>query len=448
MFATCVGNVYGRPLLSPTLTNMATLPKYMQQRRQGFYAVLDIPKVLRPVFNMKPRFMQSLGTRDLKIAERRLPLLITRWKDQIEKARGTQSPSTGILWEVGEWRRTIQEAAEGASKEAAQEQAYAWIEGLAERSGVAAAQEAVGVIFHDIQPLRDHIDGWFATIQHLDPKTQSLQKLAVSDLCGYFKTNAKITKDSVKEYLLFLRTERNLSDKTITIRLSSMRSFVRYMDAAFGTDHLPLFTIKALARTAAAKTAKQRAWVPFTAEEVSTLYQAALSKKKPDTALADLIAFGAYTGCRIEELAQLRVEHFTESSFRVEDSKTAAGIREVPLHPALSGRVQRLKDASEDGYLLAGSNEGSFDKRSDALGKRFGNLKKSSGFGPQHVFHSIRKTVVSQLEQAGVNENITADIVGHDKPRITYGLYSSGASLKQKAKAIARVTYAGSLGKP
>jgi integrase len=429
-------------------TNMANLPKYMMQRRQGFYAVLDIPKALRPVFDLKPRFMQSLGTRDQKIAERRLPIIITRWKDQIDKARGTNSPSTGILWEVGEWRRTVQETTEGAGRDVAQEQAYEWIEGLAERSGVAAAQEAFGVIFNNVQPLLSHLDAWLATITHLDAKTQSLQKLAVNDMCGYFKTNAKIDKTSVKEYLLFLRTERSLSDKTITIRLSSMRSFVRYMDEAFGTDHLPLFTIKALARTATAKTMKQRAWIPFTAQEVSTLYQAALSKKKPDYALADLIAFGAFTGCRIEELAQLRTEHFTDHSFKVEDSKTAAGIREVPIHPALVGLIKRLTDASEAGYLLAGSDEGSFDKRSDALGKRFGKLKEKLGFGPQHVFHSIRKTVVSQLEQAGVNENTTADIVGHDKPRITYGLYSSGASLKQKAEALAQVAYAGSLGTP
>lgn len=53
---------------------------------------------------------------------------------------------------------------------------------------------------------------------------------------------------------------------------------------------------------------------------------------------------------------------------------------------------------------------------------------------------------MSQLEQAGVNENTTADIVGHDKPRITYGLYSSGASTSQKAEALAKVAYKGQLG--
>ena len=52
------------------------------------------------------------------------------------------------------------------------------------------------------------------------------------------------------------------------------------------------------------------------------------------------------------------------------------------------------------------------------------------------MFHSFRKTVVTLLEQAGISENLAADIVGHEKPRITYGLCSGGSSLEQKLKAI------------
>lgn len=426
---------------------MSSIP-YLTKRKQGYYAILEIPKALRPALDMKPRFLQSLETRDPKLAERRLPIIINRWKAQLEKLKGSDSASSGLLWEVLQWKKSIEETQDQHGKDAIADAAYDWVVGLEEKHGLDAAQEAHGVIFRDIQPLEPHMEAWAATIAHLDPKTQSLQKLAVSDLCAYFKTNAKINKATVKEYLTYLRTEKNLSDKTITIRLSSMRSFMRHMDETFETDLLPLFTSKALTRTTTAKTTKQRAWIPFTAAEVSKLYDAALAKKKPDYALADLIAFGAYTGCRIEELAQLKAEHFTAHAFNVEDSKTAAGIRQVPVHQALSSVLKRLTERAEGGFLLAGSDEGAFGKRSDALGKRFGKLKTALGFGPQHVFHSIRKTVVSQLEQAGVNENTTADIVGHDKPRITYGLYSSGASLAQKAAALATIAYSSSLASP
>ena len=51
--------------------------------------------------------------------------------------------------------------------------------------------------------------------------------------------------------------------------------------------------------------------------------------------------------------------------------------------------------------------------------KRFG-LKKRLGFGSTKVFHSIRKTVITQLEQAGVPESVTADIVGYEKKTMIF----------------------------
>ncbi|WP_198374063.1 tyrosine-type recombinase/integrase [Neoroseomonas rubea] len=68
-------------------------------------------------------------------------------------------------------------------------------------------------------------------------------------------------------------------------------------------------------------------------------------------------------------------------------------------------------------------------------------LKTRLGYGPEVVFHSIRKTVATALENAGVPENVAADILGHEKPRITYGLYSGGSNLATKAEAIEKVRY-------
>jgi hypothetical protein len=48
---------------------------------------------------------------------------------------------------------------------------------------------------------------------------------------------------------------------------------------------------------------------------------------------------------------------------------------------------------------------------------------------------------VTQLENAGVSENLAADIVGHEKPRITYGLYSGGATLEVKRAAVVKLRY-------
>ena len=39
--------------------------------------------------------------------------------------------------------------------------------------------------------------------------------------------------------------------------------------------------------------------------------------------------------------------------------------------------------------------------------------------------------IISLSNALGISENLAADIVGHEKPRITYGLYSGGSSLEQ-----------------
>ena len=71
-----------------------------------------------------------------------------------------------------------------------------------------------------------------------------------------------------------------------------------------------------------------------------------------------------------------------------------------------------------------------------ALGKCFGRLQIAAGYGKQHLFHSIGKTVATFLENAKVLEGAAADIVGQDKPTMTYGLHNGGASMKTKRGAI------------
>jgi hypothetical protein len=42
---------------------------------------------------------------------------------------------------------------------------------------------------------------------------------------------------------------------------------------------------------------------------------------------------------------------------------------------------------------------------------------------------------------AASGRGVVVDIVGHEKPNITFAVYSGGASLKTKAEAVERVRY-------
>ncbi len=72
---------------------------------------------------------------------------------------------------------------------------------------------------------------------------------------------------------------------------------------------------------------------------------------------------------------------------------------------------------------------------------RRGLLKAELGFEAEEVFHSIRKTLTTLIENAGVPEDIAADILGHEKATITYGVYSTGFSTRLKLDAIKRLAY-------
>lgn len=179
----------------------------------------------------------------------------------------------------------------------------------------------------------------------------------------------------------------------------------------------------------------------FTIEEVGTLYNAA--KEQNLGTLADLILLGGYTGARIEELCQLRKEHLITvdgvQMFDIVDSKTVAGIRQVPVHPKLTALVDRLTKASTDGYLVPTDSHNKYGIRSDALSKAFGRLKTTMGFDRTRVFHSIRATVITSLVRADIADRLIKELAGHETGTVTFDTYSQGSSPKQKLAAIKKL---------
>lgn len=179
----------------------------------------------------------------------------------------------------------------------------------------------------------------------------------------------------------------------------------------------------------------------FTIEEIGTLYTTA--KQQGLDTLADLILLGGYSGGRIEELCQLRKEHLITvdgvTMFDIVDSKTVAGIRQVPVHPNLTALVNRLSEASKDGFLVPTDSNNKYGIRSDALSKAFGRLKTTMGHDRYHVFHSIRKTVTTLLVRADVPDRLIKELVGHETGTVTFDDYSQGSSPKQKFDAIAKL---------
>lgn len=179
----------------------------------------------------------------------------------------------------------------------------------------------------------------------------------------------------------------------------------------------------------------------FTSGEIANLLAGA--EEQGNTGLADLILLGTYSGMRIEEICQLQVDNIINvdgiRSFDITDSKTAAGIRTVPIHPTLFPVVDRLVQESTDGFLIKSDSKNKYLIRSDKLSKAFGKLKTQQGFGKLHVFHSLRATLVTELYRAYVPEWIVKCIVGHEGGNVTRDSYNQGASPQQKLDALLKL---------
>jgi integrase len=59
------------------------------------------------------------------------------------------------------------------------------------------------------------------------------------------------------------------------------------------------------------------------------------------------------------------------------------------------------------------------------------------------VFHSLRNTVATALERAHVPENEAAQIVGHKRLTMSYGVYSGGLELAALKHVVETIKYPG-----
>jgi len=145
-----------------------------------------------------------------------------------------------------------------------------------------------------------------------------------------------------------------------------------------------------------------------------------------------------YTGMRIEEACSLSVEHIDPDCIYVRKSKTTPEIRKIPIHSMLAEPLLLMVKESTDNYIISGLvSNNKYGIRSDPIGKRFGRLKSSLGFGPRYVFHSIKKTVTAIMEKADVRADVILDIVGHRNKNVTH----VGSSMQKRKEAIEKLVY-------
>lgn len=146
----------------------------------------------------------------------------------------------------------------------------------------------------------------------------------------------------------------------------------------------------------------------FTAEEISDLW-------KSNTISAKIILMMIYTGVRVGELLDLKKENvnLTEQWFDILASKTAAGVRRVPIADKIMPFFAEFMQI--DGKYVIQSQ-----KHTQMHYRAF----MRCWITPGHKPHDTRHTCVSLLADKRTDERIIKRIVGHSGKGVTETVYT------------------------
>ena len=418
---------------------VGTTLKGISLRGNVYQARLTIPKDIRDTLGLV-EFTQSLETSDLRVAKTRGETCIRDWKRQITKARGLASPiSEALVWkeELNRAKEEYQPRYKG-DYSAIEDVLSNQIEDTEQTEGYNKAK-AFSDTVQGISLPSDSLVLAYMETRTVNSRSAQQEQTRIGYGTEAFPT-FPISKQQVNHW-----AARLLQKYTHGTAKSIINNNAQYYQYLLDMGHLdpdltnPFKDVR-LSNGGGRKNGSNSKRIPWTANQVTDLIKAC--RAKGDVELLYITLLAAHTGARVEELATLLVSsihlNVTIPYFKITKSKTNAGLRNVPVHPYIYPLLEQMVDQSTNKFLFSNLKMTVHQERSSAISKRFGRLKTALGYEANQVFHSFRHTATTMFEQAGVGENIVMDIVGHEKPNLTFGHYSEGTSMEQRYEAICK----------
>ena len=297
---------------------------------------------------------------------------------------------------------------------------------------------ATGALIKTLQ----HLERFIAT-QALEDISATRYRQMVSRFAERCPIASEVDRKSSSAYLSHLSVQCGLAPRTVRSHLTPLKAYFRWLikhEIISGPNPWLDLDMPKLKR----KDANVASRIAYDAEGVRRLHEVIILNGS-DQMLKSMFMIGIYTGARREEICQLTIGSIQKGLITIGRAKTAAGNRSIPIHlklkPVIDNMIMNHPTGRTSDFLLYDLTANGFDKRSVQVGKKFSIVKTALGFNGKYDFHSIRRTVSTLLEQGGVVESIAADILGHNKTTMTYGLYSRGSSIEQMTTAIDVIDY-------
>lgn len=165
----------------------------------------------------------------------------------------------------------------------------------------------------------------------------------------------------------------------------------------------------------------------FSRQKINRLW-AAVDRPGVDTVLILL-----YTGMRCGEMLQLQKAdvHLRQRYIRITKSKTAAGIRIIPIHHRIALLIESRMESPGDALICDTTGRPYNYGRYCTIWRSVMHRIRADG----HTTHDCRHTVATLLDNAGANETAKRRILGHAGGDITERVYTH-KGLRQLRKCI------------
>ena len=424
----------------------------LYRRGHTYWAQLPVPPDVQRIFGKK-NFQKTTRCKDKRNAGIQAATLIAGWQQKIDEARGNPDAVTQQILqqkalhrrdtEEGNWAFVEHDDDADRSKEAihgktgtgwtiSELQVDEYLEELSEKISPSEL-EYYADIYHGRKgiPIGVFLDEWLDAEHSANKsRTRTEARKALKIGARWFPTTEDFT---VSNRQVWMRWEqRNIG--SVSKDVGYLRGFFKYLvEKHYITPAINPFDNVDYPKNLKARGELNRRHAE--PAEIKQLLQ--LATDSGDDELARFILIGTFTGMRLAEIGVA-----TQDSLEVVDGITCVRVKRNDKIFAKTGEsIRRLVPlSSEIDKTLFPKKKPANDA---AVGKRFGRLKSSQGFGKDFVFHSIRKTFATYCERTGVAENVAADLMGHDKKSsMTFGVYSGGSSTEQQKEAVEKVTEA------
>jgi integrase len=187
---------------------------------------------------------------------------------------------------------------------------------------------------------------------------------------------------------------------------------------------------------------------PFSDDEIRMLARVIETQRtvQPERYWVPLLL--AYTGARLEEIAQLRKEDVFLSDgvwcIRITADagsvKTDTSERDLPLHSAViaKGFLDYVNAQSGERLFSGGSREGGIGQ---PISKWFGRQVTNLGIPDRtkKTLHSFRHTMRDKLRLAGVDAVTRREILGHAHEDVEDQVYGDPTGIKERKVAIEKI---------